>query len=175
MGEPQPEPGATAVASAQPTSAPTAAVASSDPAPTVTAAPEAPAPKAIKTISLSEQKLALSIDLPEDAKLEESRSKDKLGGAMIDALNIDLRVMKADARLATIPAAKASLQKMVRPAKSFHKEEKDLLVYDRGGDDREFVLLVKVAGVTYSCQGRAASEALLEPGITACRSLKKSP
>jgi hypothetical protein len=178
MGEPQPaaEPSATAAAVA---SAAPSAVAASEPTATATTEPTTPAPKPNKTFSLVEHKLPLSIELPEDAKIEASQSKDGLGGARISSYpTVSLRILKADARLASIPTAKATLKKIINPAKTFRKEEKDLLVYDREGDDDVyFLMLVKIGGVTYSCQdlGGEPDEAALEPGIAACRSLKKAP
>jgi hypothetical protein len=140
-------------------------------------APKADAPKPTKSFALAEFKLPLTIDLPEDAKVEASKSKDGLGGATVDAKDVSIRISKADARIATVAAAKATLQKLkVGAAKSFVKEEADLLVYTIGdGSSYEFLVLSKQAGVTYGCQslGSEPSEAKLQAAITACRSLKK--
>lgn len=160
--------------------APPAATASSvAPATTIStaAANDAPAPAKTKRLTLADAGLPLSLEAPEDAKVEKSSSKDGLGGARIESSSLSVRVMKADARLSTTAAAKATLQKMVKPARSFSKEEKDLLVYTRGESDFAFVVLKKIGAVTYACQslGGANTEAELERAIAACRSLDKSP
>lgn len=66
---------------------------------------------------------------------------------------------------------------MVKPAKRFWKEAKDLLVYERGESELDFVMLLKVGGVTFACQsmGGEKTEALLEPSLAACRTLKQAP
>lgn len=178
------EPGATAATPDEPVSVPASAPPAAKPEPTAAPAaepapPAKPEPPALKPFALAEYKLPLVIDLPSDAKLEASASKDKLGGVNIDATNVELRVMRADAKLASVATAKATLQKLAyKPVTKFVKEEANLLVYERGAaDNLGFVLLVKEGGVLYACQQSdgAKSEAELEQAIAACRSLKKAP
>lgn len=148
-------------------------------APTAAAqAPEVVAPPPPKTFSLAEHKLPLSIDLPEGAKIEASTSRDGLGGVTVDAPKISLRIAKANAKLASIAAAKKTLQSLkFKPVTKFKKEEADLLVFERGEGDLGFLLLVKQGGGTYACQslGGEASESALDPALAACRTLKKAP
>lgn len=173
-------PADTPAATQDATPAPTQ-TASAAPTAAATAEPQAPkaeAPKPPKTFSLAEHKLPLSIDLPEEAKIEASNSKDGLGGVTVDAGKISLRIAKTNAKLGSIAAAKKTLQSLkFKPVTKFAKEEADLLVFERGAGDLGFLLLVKQGGVTYACQslGGEASEAALDPALAACRTLKKAP
>ncbi len=147
-------------------------------APSATASAATPPPPATKSFSLSEFKLPLSIELPVDAQIAASDSKDGLGGATIDAKTVSVRVLKADARIVSPAAAKATLQKLkFKPASKFLKEEPDLLVYERGEKDVNVLFLSKQGGVTYACQslGGASTEAELAPAMAACKTLKKTP
>lgn len=161
-------PDASAAATAAATTAPTAA-------PSTSAAAK-PEPPKTKSFALAEFKVPLAIELPEDAKLAKSESKDGLGGAMVDSQTVNLRIFKADAKVATPAAAKATLQKLARkPASKFLKEEADILVYVRGESDVEAIVWKKEAGVTYVCQtrGSATKEEELAASLAACRTLKK--
>jgi hypothetical protein len=167
---------------AEASSAPSAvpAAASSDEAvPTAEApapAPQVEAPKPTKLFALAEFKLPLSIELPEDATVEASKSKDNLGGVSIKKDRLRLRVMRADARLATTAAAKVSLQKKVMgAAQTFVREEPDLFVYTMKNGFLSFIVLTKVGGVMYACDGPdAEKEEELAPAIAACRTIKKA-
>jgi len=158
---------ASAASSASPSSATTAS-----------AAPSSDTPKPTKSFVLSAQGLPLAIDLPEDAEVGKSQSKDGLGGATIDAKNISLRITKANAKVNTVAAAKAMLQKLAhRPATRFLKEEAALLVYERGEGDVYFMAWKKAGAVTYVCQslGGASNEDALSAAVAACATLKKAP
>ncbi len=144
-----------------------------------TAPPAAVVPQT-KVFSLQEFKLPLTIEAPVDTKVTASASKDKLGGALLSSYdnNVSLRVMKADARIATPASAKVTLGKLAYlPAKTFLKEKVDLLVYERSDEEVYFLNWVKVAGVTYTCQsmGGAESEAELENALHVCKTIKKAP
>ena len=146
-----------------------------------TAAPSAsaaikPEPPKTKAFALADFKVPLAIELPEDAKIEKSESKDGLGGALVDSKTVSLRVFKADAKVATPAAAKATLQKLkVKAVSKFLKEEADLLVYVRGESEIEGMLFKKEGGVTYVCQtrGSATKEEEIAASLSACRTLKK--
>jgi hypothetical protein len=176
----------TGTLSAEPAASETAAAPADSSAPsaaapstaTAAAAPSADSPKPTKSFALSAHGLPLAIDLPEDAEVGKSQSKDGLGGATIDAKGISLRIMKANAKVTTVAAAKTTLQKLAhRPATKFLKEEAALLVYERGEGDVYFMTWKKVGGVTYVCQtlGGASNEGELGAAIAACGTLKKAP
>jgi hypothetical protein len=155
--------------------APSAAASS---AATASAVPSSDTPKPTKSFVLSEHGLPLAIDLPEDAEVGRSQSKDGLGGATIDAKNISLRITKANAKVSTVAAAKATLQKLAhRPATKFLKEEAALLVYERGEGDVYFMAWKKAGAVTYVCQslGGVSNEDALSSAVAACGTLKKAP
>jgi hypothetical protein len=147
---------------------------SSSPAPSASAAPPAAAKK---IVSLTDFKLPLTIEGSATAKASKSESKDGLGGAVVDDVTPgeSVRIMASADSMAGL---KAKLKKLAhKPAKSFVREDADVLVFQRGDDDFEAIVRVSVKGATYLCQelGSAKSAEALEPVIAACKTIATAP
>lgn len=117
-----------------------------------------------KPVSLATYKLPLSIDLPPDAEINDLGNEVTI--SVGDSL---LRVGNAAPGESTIAAAKATQDASFKT--DYLKQEADLLLWQRGDKEREFLVLAKHAGKTYACKG-IAPNASVDAEIARCKSLK---
>lgn len=139
------------------------------------------APKSEGLTKLDAFGLPLSIKVPEGTPVAERKGaamgfSKSPGGVFIGSnfSDIKLRVFKAGDN--EKPIANMKKQRKARNAcdHKILREEADLIVYQCAKNDHYALLVLDIGGTSYVCESEsfAKTPELLEPQITACRSLK---